>query len=134
MSSNLSLLSQIFAAGSNVEDNIFSAVSGEVLIYLTDLLKDPLTHSACTYPLPWGYLKEGKHSLEFEKAKGEDFFGKTCSCTVFPKPFCLREGGEDISLSFQFKRRGLKKNHFESFISSPWRKRSTRLGFWFSPT
>lgn len=52
MSSNLSLLTQMFAASLNVEDNAFSSKSsGEVLIYFTDWLKDPLIRPAITlYP------------------------------------------------------------------------------------
>ena len=51
-SSNLSLLSQMFAASLNVEDNTFSSKSSdEVLIYFTDSLKDPLIQPAITlYP------------------------------------------------------------------------------------
>ena len=42
----------MFAASLNVEDNAFSYISsGEVFIYFTDLLKDPLIQPAITlYP------------------------------------------------------------------------------------
>lgn len=66
-------------------------------------------------------MREGEHSLEFEKTKGEDFFRNPCFYALFsPKPFLPREGGEGTSLQFQFQRIILRALHGPSGERGIW--------------